>query len=53
MRIKFCKFCDKDFSAMFRIRYNVKKEWVFCCKNCLINIKEKNPYYVYGGTWKK
>ena len=53
MRNKFCNFCNEEFSIMFRIRHNANKNWVFSCKNCLISVKDQNPHYAYGGTWKK
>lgn len=51
-RIKYCKICEKDFSTMYRIQYETKKEWVFVCKDCLLKVKKDNPQYRYGGTWK-
>ncbi|MDC0380694.1 hypothetical protein OAM52_03380 [Flavobacteriaceae bacterium] len=52
-RIKHCNVCKVDFSTMYRIQYKATKEWVFVCKDCLIMVKENNPNYKYGGTWKK
>ena len=53
MRIKHCSVCHNNFSTMYRIKYKPIKEWVFTCKNCLNIVKKDNPYYIYGGTWKK
>ena len=53
MRVKCCKLCKKDFPVMFRIQYSSTKKWVFTCENCLLDVKENNSYYRYGGTWKK
>jgi len=53
MRIKYCAVCSEDFSTMYRIQYKQPKEWVFVCENCLKQVKEGNPNYRYGGTWKK
>lgn len=52
-RIKYCKICFKDFATMYRVQYKDPKEWVFVCKECLLNLKKDNPKYKYGGTWKK
>jgi len=38
---------------MFRIQYKQPKKWVFTCEKCLLEVKKDNPYYVYGGTWKR
>jgi len=51
-RIKYCEICKKDFSTMYRIQYQLPKKWIFTCKDCLLDVKEGNPNYVYGGTWK-
>ena len=53
MREKYCEVCNNSFSTMFRIQYKSDKNWVFVCELCLISVKENNPYYKYGGTWKK
>ena len=53
MRIKYCAICNKDFDTMFRIQYKQPKAWVFACESCLLEVKKDNPYYRYGGTWKK
>ena len=52
MREKHCEICKKSFSTMFRTQYKPNKNWVFVCEPCLISVKEKNPFYKYGGTWK-
>ena len=53
MREKHCEICNSSLNTMFRIQYRPKKNWVFVCKPCLISVKENNPNYKYGGTWKK
>ena len=53
MRKKHCEICEKQFNTMFRIQYKPNKNWVFTCKSCLVSVKENNPNYKYGGTWKK
>ncbi len=52
-RIKHCAICKVDFPTMYRIQYKNSKEWVFVCKECLINVKKDNPLYTYGGAWKR
>jgi len=50
-RIKHCAICKVDFPTMYRVKYKNSKEWVFVCKECLIDVKKDNPDYNYGGTW--
>ncbi|PIV95663.1 MAG: hypothetical protein COZ16_03340 [Flavobacteriaceae bacterium CG_4_10_14_3_um_filter_31_253] len=52
-RIKYCHICNINGETMYRVQYKNPKEWVFVCKNCLLNLKKDNPLYVYGGTWKR
>ena len=52
-RIKHCEVCKVDFSTMYRVQYKNPKEWVFVCKECLIDVKKDNPNYTYGGTWRR
>ena len=52
-RIKLCDACKIDFSTMYRVQYKNPKEWVFVCKDCLLQVKKDNAAYKYGGTWKK
>ena len=53
MRKKDCKKCKKSFSKMYRIRHiETVKEWVFMCEKCLLEVKQGNKFYQYGGTWK-
>ena len=38
---------------MYRLRYiESVKNWVFMCEPCLLNVKQNNKFYQYGGTWK-
>lgn len=53
MRVKYCSLCKNDFSTMYRIQYKQPKTWVFVCETCLLKVKDNNPNYRYGGTWKK
>jgi hypothetical protein len=34
------------------VRHDASEEWVFVCEHCWPNLRQGNPYYVYGGTWK-
>ena len=53
MRKKECERCKKSFSKMYRLRYiESVKNWVFMCEPCLLNVKQNNKFYQYGGTWK-
>ncbi|MDC1012580.1 hypothetical protein OAQ04_05025 [Flavobacteriaceae bacterium] len=53
MRKKNCEFCKKEFDVLYRVQYKVQRHWEFLCKSCLLEVKENNPLYRYGGTWKK
>jgi predicted amidophosphoribosyltransferase len=53
MRKKNCANCKKEFDVMYRAQYQAQRDWVFLCKNCLLSVKHENPFYRYGGTWKK
>ena len=38
---------------MYRKRHiETVKEWVFMCEKCLLEVKQGNKFYQYGGTWK-
>lgn len=53
MRKKDCKRCKKSFSKMYRLRHKEsEKNWVFMCRSCLVEVKQDNKFYKYGGTWK-
>ena len=52
MREKHCEICKNSFSTMFRVQYKPNKNWSFVCEPCLISVKQNNPHYKYGGTWK-
>jgi hypothetical protein len=53
MRQKLCFLCKEDHSTLYRIKYSVHEDWVFACKKCLTELKNGNPHYRYGGTWKR
>ena len=52
-REKLCAVCGKDWRTMYRIKYKEGADWVFACKQCLLEVKKRNPHYKYGGTWKR
>ena len=52
MKTKLCPNCNREFSLMYRVKIDQSKNWYFLCKNCTEINKEKNQFYVYGGTWK-
>ena len=53
MRKKDCERCEKSFTKMYRVRYiESVKNWVFMCESCLLEVKQDNKFYKYGGTWK-
>ncbi len=37
---------------MFRVQYKPGKTWCFLCEKCVLEVREGNPFYRYGGTWK-
>lgn len=53
MRQKLCALCEIDSNTMYRVIYRQGDRWIFVCKQCLINVKNNNPHYKYGGTWKR
>lgn len=52
MKTKLCPNCNREFSLMYRVKIDQSKNWYFLCKICTEINKEKNQFYVYGGTWK-
>ena len=53
MRGKDCERCAKDYNTMYRVKYKTPQEWVFLCKLCLLEVKNNNAAYRFGGTWKR
>ena len=55
MPIKNCIKCRQNYTTLFRVKFTQshysRKEWVFACENCVIEVKKDNPIYKYGGTW--
>ncbi|MGB0396199.1 MAG: hypothetical protein ACPGC6_05470 [Flavobacteriaceae bacterium] len=56
MAKKKCDQCKNEFEIAFRVRHlplhYARKEWVFLCEDCLVEVKPNNSHYQYGGTWK-
>ena len=48
-RQKLCVVCGKDWKIMYRIKYKEVDDWVFACKQCLLEVKKRNTHYKYGG----
>ncbi|MEB3358970.1 MAG: hypothetical protein VKK04_19750 [Synechococcales bacterium] len=51
-RRKRCDRCLNEFPVLFRVQYDDSRQWYFVCDRCLPQVKEGNPQYTYGGTWK-
>ncbi|MBF2048935.1 MAG: hypothetical protein EDM05_67820 [Leptolyngbya sp. IPPAS B-1204] len=51
-RTKLCAHCQVAAAQLFRARVDASNQWIFLCSACLPVLKENNPHYVYGGTWK-
>lgn len=51
-RTKDCDRCSSDSSVLYRVQYDDTGKWRFICSECLPAIKNNNPLYTYGGTWK-
>ncbi|PSB19371.1 hypothetical protein C7B61_11060 [filamentous cyanobacterium CCP1] len=52
LRVKQCDRCVQPFPVLYRIRYESSGQWRFVCEPCLLKLREDNPHYAYGGTWK-
>ncbi|WP_071994147.1 hypothetical protein [Synechocystis sp. PCC 7509] len=51
-RIKACDRCSLTVPILYRVKDRENGEWFFVCDSCLPTIKQSNPFYTYGGTWK-
>ncbi len=51
-RVKPCDRCQVDAFVLYRVQSDASKTWMFVCDRCWPQISDRNPYYVYGGTWK-
>jgi hypothetical protein len=52
IRTKSCNRCQQLASVLYRIQWDDTEQWIFACDRCLPELKQNNPFYVYGGTWK-
>ncbi|MBW4662792.1 MAG: hypothetical protein KME01_01090 [Chroococcus sp. CMT-3BRIN-NPC107] len=52
LKIKSCGRCSLTVPILYRVKDRENGKWWFGCDNCLPAVKENNPFYVYGGTWK-
>ncbi len=51
-KTKSCFACRQPTTVAYRVQHNAAKQWEFVCPDCLLSIKQGNPHYIYGGTWK-
>ncbi|MEO0529634.1 MAG: hypothetical protein AAF266_03550 [Planctomycetota bacterium] len=51
-RTKACDRCETVADTLFRCRYTEAGDWRFICPKCLDSVRNGNPHYQYGGTWK-
>lgn len=51
-RLKMCDRCSQPAPILYRVKYQEQGGWIFVCPQCLNPVKDHNPFYVYGGTWK-
>ena len=51
-KTKTCTHCGGEHSVMFRVQHKPGKVWCFLCEECVLEVREGNPFYRYGGTWK-
>ena len=49
--MKKCDLCHKSDKLHYRVKSNIYKYWIFCCKECW-NVISKQNDYSYGGTRK-
>ncbi len=51
-RVKSCDRCSLTVPILYRVKDKERGEWFFICDFCLPIVKQNNPHYAYGGTWK-
>lgn len=51
-REKSCDRCSLTVPILYRVKYEEDGDWIFVCDACLPAVKDNNPFYTYGGTWK-
>ena len=52
-RQKLFAVCGKDWKTIYQIKWKEGAEWVFDCKQYLLEVKKRNLQYKYGNTWKR
>ncbi|MDB9526043.1 hypothetical protein PN498_08600 [Oscillatoria sp. CS-180] len=52
IREKACDRCQTTTSVLYRVQSDESGTWQFVCDRCLPALKNDNPHYTYGGTWK-
>ncbi|MEL7083832.1 MAG: hypothetical protein AAGM36_04970 [Cyanobacteria bacterium J06597_1] len=51
-REKNCDRCQSTASVFYRVQFDASGQWMFVCDRCWSTIRDDNPHYTYGGTWK-
>lgn len=51
-KTKDCLQCGRPTEVAYRIRWDQTRRWGFVCPDCIHPLKDGNPHYTYGGTWK-
>ncbi|WP_110985555.1 hypothetical protein [Acaryochloris thomasi] len=51
-REKDCDRCCKSANTLYRVQFDESGQWQFVCDLCWSIVRQNNPHYVYGGTWK-
>lgn len=52
VRTKQCDRCFQLAPVLYRIQQDESGGWCFVCPDCWAIVRQDNPFYVYGGTWK-
>jgi hypothetical protein len=52
LRHKSCQQCQQQQPVLYRVKHSPQADWQFVCLACLPKLKQANPDYRYGGTWK-
>ncbi|MEL6250066.1 MAG: hypothetical protein AAFY78_19865 [Cyanobacteria bacterium J06648_16] len=51
-RQKRCDRCNQLDALLYRVQLDATGQWQFVCDGCWPQVREANPHYLYGGTWK-
>lgn len=52
VREKRCDRCQTPASVLYRVQIDASGTWQLVCDDCWPSVRQANPHYVYGGTWK-